>query len=61
MPIFSNVLVFGTENLVQLSEKSNISNDFEQKLVRSWNLPIRKRRAKGPPAGTNFCLSFDNF
>ena len=60
-PSFFNVLVFGTDNLVYLIKKSSISNNFEQELVRSCNLPIRKRRAKGAPASTNFCLSFDNF
>ena len=49
MPNFSNVLVFGTDNLVQLIKKSNISNNFEQELLKSCNLPIRKRRAKEAP------------
>ena len=43
---FSNFLVFGTHNPVQLNEKSSNSNNFEQELVRSCNLPTRKRRAK---------------
>ena len=57
----SNFIVFGTDNLVKLSEKSSISNNFEQELVKSCNLPITKRRAAGVPTSTNFFLSFDNF
>ena len=30
-------------------------------MVGSSNLQIRKRRSKGAPAWTSFCLSFDNF
>ena len=47
MPNFLNVLVFGTDNLVSLIKKRSISNKFEKELVRSCNLPIRKRRAIG--------------
>ena len=61
MPNFSNVLVFGTNNLVQLIKKSSISNNFEQELVRSGNLPLRKRRKKRAPTWINFWRSFDNF
>ena len=34
--------------------------EFLKELVRSCNLPIKKRRAKGAAAWTNFCISFDN-
>ena len=62
MLFLSNVpLVFGIDNLVHLIQKSIILNKFEQELVRSCNLPIRKRRAEGAPASTSFSLSFDNF
>ena len=50
MPNFSNFVTFQTADLVSLSEKSSISNNFEQGLVRSCNLPIRKIRAKGAPS-----------
>ena len=50
MQIFSNILVFGTDNLVQVINQSSFLNNFEQELVRSSNLPIRKRRAKEAPA-----------
>ena len=39
-------------------KKSNISINFEQKLVRSCNFPITKRRTKGAPGWANFCLLF---
>ena len=47
MTNFLNAVVFGRDNLVYLIKKSSISNNFEQELVRSCNLPIRKRRAIG--------------
>ena len=49
---FSNVLVFGTNNLVQLINQSSISNKFEQELVGSSNLSIIKRSVKGAAART---------
>ena len=49
---FSNFLVFGTNNLVQLINQSSISNKFEQELVTSSNLSIIKRSVKGAPAWT---------
>ena len=58
---FSNILIFWTDNLVELSEKSNISNNFEQELVRSCNLPISKRTAKRPLTWISFCLWVDTF
>ena len=58
---FSNFLVFGTNNLVQLINQSSISNKFEQELVTSSNLSIIKRSVKGAPAWTIFCLSLHNF
>ena len=59
LPHFSNFLVFRTESLV--SEKSNISNNFKQELVRSCKFRITKRRSIGAAASTNFCLRIDNF
>ena len=50
MQNFSNVLVFGTNNLVQLINQSSISNEFEQELVGSSNLSIIKRSVKGAAA-----------
>ena len=50
MPFSSNLLVFGIDNLVRLIKKTNILNNFEEELVRSCNLPIRKRKAQGAPA-----------
>ena len=47
---FSNVLVFGTNNLVQLINQSSISYKFEQELVGSSNLSIIKRSVKGAAA-----------
>ena len=55
-----NILSLGTDNPVQLFEKDNISNNFQQELVRSCILRISKRTTKEAPAGTNFCFSFDN-
>ena len=52
MQNFSNVLVFGTNNLVQLINQSSISNKFEQELVGSSNLSIIKRSVKGAAAWT---------
>ena len=54
MQNFSYFVLFGTDNLVGVSEKSTILNNFEQELVSSCILPIRQRRAKGAPAWTIF-------
>ena len=45
LPTFSSVLVFGRDHPVYLIQKSSISNNFEQELVRTCSLVIRK---KGP-------------
>ena len=47
LPNISNFILFGTDNLVELSEKGSISNTFKQELVRSSNFQVRKRRTKG--------------
>ena len=38
------------DNLVELIKKRCILINFKEELVRSWNLPIKKKKAKGAPA-----------
>ena len=59
MPNISNFIVFGTDNLMELSEKSIISNNFEEELVRFCKFKIRKRKTKRVPACEPISV-FDN-
>ena len=49
LPTVSSGLVFGRDHPVYLIQKSSISNNFEQELVRSCSLAIREKGPKELP------------
>ena len=49
LPTVSSGLVFGRDHPVYLIQKSSISNNFEQELIRSCSLAIREKGPKELP------------